>query len=71
MDILTIFIQIGLNLKYEIIQKRKSVLCTLKKDVNHSNILKKSITSQEIDSKSNLMNNLIKKLLNILPILKR
>lgn len=46
-------------------------MCTLKKNVNHLNILKKSVTNQKIDLKRDLANNLIEKLLGILRILKK
>ena len=69
-DALTILIQIKLNLEYQITGRRRSVLYALKKDVGHLSILRRSVTSQEIDSKSDLVNDLMEKLLSILPILK-
>lgn len=68
---LTIFIQIKLNLEHQMTKKWKTILCILKKDVDYLSILKKSMTSQKINSKSDLVNDLIEKLLNILPILKK
>lgn len=50
--------------------RKKNILCFLKKDFGHLSILKKSVTSQEIILKSDLVNNLIEKLFNILTILK-
>lgn len=64
-----IFIQIRFNLKHWITKKK--ILYIFKKNVNHLNILKKSITKQEINLKNNLINNFIKKLSNILSILKK
>ena len=70
-NVLIIFIYIKLNLDYQIIRKKRSVLYALKKDISYLNNLKKSMTSQKINSKSNFIKNLIKKLFNILPILKK
>lgn len=60
-DALTFLIQIRLNPEHQITGRRKSVLCTLKKDVRHLSIIKKSVTSQEIDSKSHLAKDSIEK----------
>lgn len=53
---LKILIQIRLNLEYQIIEKRRSVLYILKKDIGFLNILKNSITSQETDLRKDLIN---------------
>lgn len=46
-------------------------LYTIKKDVDNSNILKRSLTSLKINSKSYFINNQIEKLLSIWPIFKK
>lgn len=70
-DTLKILIQIRLNLGYQITRRERIVLCTLKKDVGYLSILKRGVTSQEIDSRKVLVNDLIEKPLSILPILKK
>lgn len=57
---------VNIDLQYYIIEKRKSVLYAIKKDISHLSILKQSVISQKIDLKINLINILTKSLLNIL-----
>lgn len=67
---LKILNQAGLNPEHQTIGRRRSALYVLKKDVGHLSILKRSVTSQETDSRKDLVNDSIEKLLSILPISK-
>lgn len=55
---LTIFNQAGFNLQYHITERKKALYVTIK-DVVHPKILKRSVTCQDIDLKSDFVNVLI------------
>lgn len=62
---------VNFNPQYHSMRGRKSVLYIIKKHFGYPSILKRSVMSQETDSKIDLFNILTKRPLNTLQILKK